>query len=178
VNALADERVIAYLQENCVPTYLKVGTFQIINGQKVGGNVASYFCLPDGAVIHAVPGKVGAEQLLSEARWAHETHKLSATFSTDLVSGSTDAPRQRLLVQQAHVERYLAAASPARLRGGRVVDATALLRERAMPRHVSQQAQAHWLLARAPLVKLDQIYPIVWQDVLREPLSGLPVAVR
>ena len=37
---------------------------------KNGGNVASYFCTPDGRVIHAVTGPVPAEELLAAARWA------------------------------------------------------------------------------------------------------------
>ena len=39
---------------------------------KNGGNVASYFCTPDGRVIHAVTGPVPAEELLAAARWAVE----------------------------------------------------------------------------------------------------------
>ena len=50
MNALANTQVADYLNENYICTFLKVGTFQIINGQKVGGNVASYFCLADGSV--------------------------------------------------------------------------------------------------------------------------------
>ena len=37
---------------------------------KNGGNVASYFCTPDGRVIHAVTGPVAADELLTAARWA------------------------------------------------------------------------------------------------------------
>ena len=37
---------------------------------KNGGNVASYFCTPDGRVIHAVTGPVPGDELLAAARWA------------------------------------------------------------------------------------------------------------
>jgi hypothetical protein len=47
-----------------------------------------------------------------------------------------------------------------------------------MPRHRSQQAQAHWLLARYPLAKLDMVYPKVWRDILQEKLSDAPVSKR
>jgi len=40
------------------------------NLQKNGGNVASYFCTPDGHVIHAVTGPVAAGELLDAAKWA------------------------------------------------------------------------------------------------------------
>ena len=37
---------------------------------KNGGNVVSYFCTPEGRLIHAVGGPVDANRLLEEARWA------------------------------------------------------------------------------------------------------------
>ena len=67
MTALADARVAEFLQERVIATYMKVGTFQKIGNRKVGGNVASYFCLPDGAVVHAVPGPSNAATFLSEA---------------------------------------------------------------------------------------------------------------
>jgi hypothetical protein len=181
VNALANERVAEYVRDNLVATYLKVGTFQIIGGQKVGGNVASYFCLPDGSVLHAVPGKVDGAKLLSEARWATEVRKSALTRSTNLVTGALDEKKFRSLVQQAHIERFVAEVNPhmLRLKGTRRAgDINSVLKLPALPRNVSQQAQAHWLLARAPLEQLDRIYPIVWQEVLGEQLSGLPVVER
>ena len=52
----------------------QVGNFEVVNQAGVlvknGGNVASYFCTPDGRVIHAVTGPVPAEELLAAARWA------------------------------------------------------------------------------------------------------------
>ena len=51
----------------------QVGSFEVVNRAGVlvknGGNVASYFCTPDGRVIHAVTGPVSAEELLAAARW-------------------------------------------------------------------------------------------------------------
>ncbi len=175
MNALSDRRVSDYLRDNYVSTYLKVGTFQIINGQKVGGNVASYFCLPDGSVVHAVPGKVGGQKLLEEARWAYEIRKSALTRSTDLVAGAVDAEKFRALIQDAHVERFLAEANLGRRPDPR---GQMLLRLPEVPPGIPQQAQAHWLLAKAPLERLESLYPVVWQQVLNEPLSGLPVARR
>ena len=34
MNALADETVASYVGEHFIATYLKVGTFQIVNGNK------------------------------------------------------------------------------------------------------------------------------------------------
>jgi len=154
VNALSDTQVADFLREHFVATYMKVGTFQIVGGRKVGGNVASYFCLPDGAVIHAVAGKSNGPAFLNEARWAWETRRSALTLSTDLVSGQVDSARMRSEVKKAHHERYQ----------------TANL--------VTQQTQVHWLLGTRPLARIDEVYPTVWQEILREKLSGLPVAMR
>ena len=51
MNALANPQVGKYLNEYFVSSFQKVGTFRIVGGQKQGGNVASYFCAPDGRVL-------------------------------------------------------------------------------------------------------------------------------
>lgn len=54
--------------------FQQAGDFSVVpvNGQMIknGGNVVSYFCTPEGRLIHAVGGPVTPERLLSEARWA------------------------------------------------------------------------------------------------------------
>jgi hypothetical protein len=76
VNALANPEVGKYLNEYFVSSFQKVATFRIVNGnQKQGGNVASYFCAPDGRVLHVIPGPVDAATLLKEAKWVVETTK-------------------------------------------------------------------------------------------------------
>ena len=52
MNALANKEVGKYLNKHFVSSYQKVGTFKIVGKQKQGGNVASYFCAPDGRVLH------------------------------------------------------------------------------------------------------------------------------
>jgi hypothetical protein len=74
VNALADPEVGKYLEKYFVSSFQRVGTFRIVqtpNGprQKQGGNVASYFCAPDGRVLHVVAGPVDGPTLLREAKW-------------------------------------------------------------------------------------------------------------
>lgn len=170
MNALADNRVAEYLNENFICTYLKVGTFQVVNGQKQGGNVASYFCLPDGGVLHAVPGKVNAARLLAESRWAYETRKSATLFATDLAKDTLDVAKFRDRLIRAHAERFHAEQGTGQ-KGYVPVPGY-------LPRHASQQAQAHWLMARRPLARLDAIYPIVWQQILGEQVSGLPVDKR
>ena len=73
MNALADPKVGKYLEENFVSSFQRVGTFRIVGKAKQGGNVASYFCAPDGRVLHAIAGPVDAATLLREAQWVVET---------------------------------------------------------------------------------------------------------
>lgn len=78
MNALADPEVGKYLDKYFVCSYQRVGTFTIVqtpNGpkQKQGGNVATYFCAPDGRVLHAIAGPVNAQALLKESKWVVDT---------------------------------------------------------------------------------------------------------
>jgi hypothetical protein len=75
VNALANPEVGSYLNKHFVSSFQKVATFQIVNGQKQGGNVASYFCAPDGRVLHCVAGPVDAATMLREAKWVVDSVK-------------------------------------------------------------------------------------------------------
>jgi len=66
--------VAEYFQKHFVAAYQQVGSFEVVDEhgklQRNGGNVASYFCTPEGRVVHAVTGPVAADELLDEARWA------------------------------------------------------------------------------------------------------------
>ncbi len=73
MGALSDPRVGKFINENCVASFQKVATFKIVGGAKQGGNVAAYFCAPDGRVLHAVAGPVDADTMLREAKWVVET---------------------------------------------------------------------------------------------------------
>jgi hypothetical protein len=73
VGALANAEVGKYVNENFVTSFQKVATFKIVGGQKQGGNVATYFCAPDGRVLHCVAGPVDAGTFLREAKWVVET---------------------------------------------------------------------------------------------------------
>jgi len=75
VGALANEEVGKYVNEYFCSSFQKVATFKIVGGQKQGGNVAAYFCAPDGRVLHCVAGPVGADVFLNEAKWTVESVK-------------------------------------------------------------------------------------------------------
>ncbi len=157
-------------------SYQKVGTFRIVNGQKQGGNVATYFCEPDGDVLHVVLGPVDAPTLLKEARWVVETVKMAQLRSRI----STLSYRQ--YVAQAHKDR-LRAEHRVDLRHRRMPSypsASAFVR-RAFERHdvpvpASQSGKIHLLLAQYPLAGIEEIYEGVFEKILGEHVSTLPVA--
>jgi hypothetical protein len=99
VNALANAEVGKYLNEYFVSSFQKVATFRVVNGQKQGGNVASYFCAPDGRVLHAVAGPVDAQTLLREAQWVVETTKKAMDESKG------DGAKFKAYFRKAHAER-------------------------------------------------------------------------
>jgi len=175
VNALANPKVGDYVNAHFVSSYQKVGTFRINSrGQKQGGNVASYFCLPDGTVIHAIPGPVNAGTFLREARFAVETHKLAAANSRN------DPVRYRLNVRAAHADRLAVESRvhlpPEVLPGPRSTTppSTQPLRLTEVAR-LGNQAKVSALLAAYPLARLEAFYPVVWEQVLNEKLSAAPV---
>jgi hypothetical protein len=100
VNALTDPQVGKYFNEYFVSSFQKVATFRIVaGGQKQGGNVASYFCAPDGRVLHVVAGPVDAATLLREAQWVVETTKKAMAVSKG------DGAAFKAYFRTAHAER-------------------------------------------------------------------------
>jgi hypothetical protein len=99
VNALANPEVGKYLTEHFVSSFQKVATFRIVGKQKQGGNVASYFCAPDGRVLHVIAGPVNAQTLLKEAKWVVET-------ATKAVKDSKgDGAKFKAIMRTAHAAR-------------------------------------------------------------------------
>jgi hypothetical protein len=100
VNALANPDVGKYLNEHFVSSFQKVATFRIVaGGQKQGGNVASYFCAPDGRVLHVIAGPVDAATLLREAKWVVETTRKA------MVECKGDGAAFKAYFRKAHAER-------------------------------------------------------------------------
>jgi hypothetical protein len=91
--------VAAYFRDHFVAAYQQVGSFEVIdehgNLQRNGGNVASYFCTPQGRVIDAVTGPVAGGELLDEARWAVAAYdEASGGSPGDLAAKLARAHRQ------------------------------------------------------------------------------------
>jgi hypothetical protein len=170
---LANWDVGDYLNSHFVSSYQKVGTFRVTNGQKQGGNVASYFCQPDGQVLHVLAGPVNAVTMLNEARWVVETWKLAvlekheepAQLSAFFAKAHADRLRQEhgVFASQYHPLPNLASG-----------DLTALLNE-SSKRKLNRQGQIHLLLTNECPIKIEQIYQLVFEKILGEAVSTNPV---
>jgi len=99
VNALANPEVGKFVNEYFCSSFQKVATFKIVGGNKQGGNVATYFCAPDGRVLHCVAGPVNADQMLREARWVVETTK------TAMKEAKNDGAKFKAIFRKSHAER-------------------------------------------------------------------------
>ena len=99
MGALANKEVGKYVNEYFVSSFQKVATFKIVNKQKQGGNVAAYFCAPDGRVLHAVAGPVNANVFLHEAKWVVETAKSAIKES------KKDGAKFKEIFRKAHAEK-------------------------------------------------------------------------
>jgi hypothetical protein len=177
--ALSNGAVGRFMNEHFEATHQKAGTFKVIEGVKVGGNVAAYFCLQDGTVLHTVAGPVDAQTFLREARWAVDLRKLAATEARG------DVSRYRLAVRKGHLERLAAehgsnqpAGALPKVGGGPPPVPHAELVKLPAVRRLGRPGQVHALLATYPLARLDQVYPIVFEQVLGEKVSTLPVQTK
>jgi hypothetical protein len=99
VNALANKEVGKYLNEYFCSSFQKVATFKVVGKQKQGGNVAAYFCAPDGRVLHCVAGPVNASTMLKEARWVVETTKKA------MAHAKNDGAKFKVYFRQAHADK-------------------------------------------------------------------------
>ena len=99
MNALANPEVGKYIAANFVSSFQKVATFRIVNGAKQGGNVAAYFCAPDGRVLHVVAGPVNAATMLREARWVVETVRAAIEKS------KKEKTSFKVIFRQSHADR-------------------------------------------------------------------------
>ena len=104
MGALNNAEVGKYCNEYFVSSYQKVATFKIVGNQKQGGNVAAYFCAPDGRVLHCVAGPVDAQTFLREAKWVVETTKTCMKDSTGK-DGKADGAKFKEQFRKAHAEK-------------------------------------------------------------------------
>src|SRR5262249_14738191 len=143
-------------------SFQKVGTFQIVGGQKQGGNVVSYFLTANGGILDAVAGPVDAATFLREARWVVETRKMG-----QLEAGS-DMTRYMRFFRAAHAERLPQTLLTATINWPRLplIEPTeaapaALLDRDLIMGSLDQQGGLHLVRAVYPLMKLNVAYKVI-----------------
>lgn len=99
MGALANAEVGKYVNEHFLSSYQKVATFKIVGGAKQGGNVATYFCAPDGRVLHTIAGPVDAATFLSEAKWVVDTTRRAMKEAGD------DGGKFKAYFRKAHAQK-------------------------------------------------------------------------
>ncbi len=169
MNALAKPDVGQYLNDHFDSAFQKVASFKIVNGQKQGGNVASYFCTPDGRVLDAVAGPVDGPTLLREARWVVETWNLAA------LDGKSGADLKAFF-GKAHADRLLqedGVASNVAPRPEYTAEDVAAVLDRG--RGLNNVGRIHLLLATYPLAPIGKVYRPIFERLLNEPVSTTPV---
>ncbi len=141
-----------YLSPLFVAAHQQVGEFQVVdqNGRLVknGGNVATYFCTPDGRVIDATLGPASADRLLADARWAVQAFEPVRSASPD---------DQAAHLALAHRDAF---------------EANVLTDGPDTPRRL------HELFAKNPLPPVKEVYRDIFEHILNEPLSVGQKAVQ
>jgi len=99
VGALADPRVGEFVEKYFVSAFQRVGTFKIVGKNKQGGNVATYFCAPDGRVLHSIAGPVNADTMIKEAKWVVDHTKKAIEVAKN------DGGAFKAYFRKAHAER-------------------------------------------------------------------------
>ena len=147
----------------------QVGDFTAVNVngaiQKNGGNVASYFCTPDGRVVHAVIGPVSAEVLLTEAHWA-----LARWDEVKDLATPDAQERQMSLSHQGELPGEMRKGGQVASRGQNNTPFVSAWGSAS--RLIGTQPQkVHQLLAEKPLAPLEDVYVEVFERILGEPVS-------
>lgn len=99
MNALANPEVGKFVEKYFVAAFQRVGTFRIVGQQKQGGNVATYFCAPDGRVLHAIAGPVDGPTMLAEAKW------VVRTAQKGIEESKGDGAAFKAVLRKAHADR-------------------------------------------------------------------------
>ena len=102
VNALANPEVGKYINEYFCCSFQKVATFKIVGKAKQGGNVATYFCAPDGRVLHCIAGPVDSGTMLREAKWVVETTQKA------VADAKGDGGKFKAAMRKAHADKLRA----------------------------------------------------------------------
>jgi hypothetical protein len=188
VGALTNPQVGDFVNRNFISTYVKVGTFQLVNGQKQGGNVATYFCTTDGNVLHAIAGPVDANTFLYEARWIVNVQQRAS------LEGRDSPERYKQIVRDAHADRLERDYGIARRTINQMHESIAegdgsftgkgtnsWTKRQYLRRHQNgwdNRFRVQLLAALFPMEKIEDVYQYVFETILNEKVSSLPVVQK
>jgi hypothetical protein len=218
VGALAKPEVGEYLEKYFVSSFQKVATFTIVNGQKQGGNVASYFCATDGRVLHTIAGPVDAATFVREAKWVVENVKKALEESRKsetpfkvlwrklhaerlkkehglVVEAATFDPPEKdgpLVVKDADGRELLPALPPPPIDGpdveihekkmaamqaeeGKAGGCRELKDKNGRGWRLGTQGQVHQIMAAYAMVKIENVFATVFENLLGEKVTTRPV---
>ena len=116
MGALSNSEAAEIIEREYVSTYEQVGRFLVSTEKsnshyrgrrdylaKRGGDVVTYFCTPQGEVIHFLVGPAAAATLAEEAAWAADAYR-------QVSADGFDQQRRNSTMRRLHLARYLAAA--------------------------------------------------------------------
>ncbi len=194
MNALTNPKVGELINKHFVASFQRVGSFKIASKQKQGGNVATYFCAPDGRVLNAIAGPVDAQTMRDEVEWTIQKTREAIKAS----KGNAD--KFKALLRTYHAERlqekYGARVTPILKDGARQNLETALayrdkdgrklapvlplppIENKGEVRQLSNLAKSHQLLAAHAGAKIESLYGAVFQGILNEKVTTKPVQVK
>jgi hypothetical protein len=131
-------------------------------------------------VLHLVAGPVNANTLLDEARWVVEMWKLAE------LQGATEYKDFQKTFRKAHLDRLIkehkSKLNPVVLPEMEGADALTPVNKSVFlfykGHHGKTQGKVHHLLAFYPLPKIGRVYEVVFQSILNENLSTVPVVKK
>ncbi len=194
MNALTNPKVGELINKHFVASFQRVGSFKIASKQKQGGNVATYFCAPDGRVLNAIAGPVDAQTMRDEVEWTIQKTREAIKAS----KGNADKFKALLRTYNAErlQEKYGARVTPILKDGARQNLETALayrdkdgrklapvlplppIENKGEVRQLSNLAKSHQLLAAHAGAKIESLYGAVFQGILNEKVTTKPVQVK
>jgi hypothetical protein len=189
---LAKEEVGKFVNKHFVSSFQRVGSFRIVQGQKQGGNVATYFCSTDGRVLHAIAGPVDAKTFLEEATWVVDATKDA------LQESKADATRFKELMRKKHAERLeekfgarvtpvlkdqalqnLETATAYRDAKGRplapILPVPPIENQREVKKQLNNAGKVNRLFAANAMMKIEDLYGAIFEGILGETVTTKPV---
>jgi hypothetical protein len=194
VNALADRKVGELVNKHFISSFQRVGSFKIDGKQKQGGNVATYFCAPDGRVLNAIAGPVDAKTMREEVEWTilktreaikqskrdadtfkallrtYHAERLSEKYGTRVTPILKDQAMQDLETALAYRDadgRKLAPVLP-----------LPPIKNKGEVRELPNIAKTHQLLAAHAGAKIELLYGAIFEGILNEKVTTKPVQIK